>query len=148
MDHHIRKSSTKIQIDANVYVWSCVHDTTCRAYIYITYYTYIYSIQGNKFMKPIMPPTDREGNESRIVLYSVVLVQPTIRIEGERIFQDHWVHVTPVEIGNDQSAFGQIVASGRDRLADHVHDTSRGWNVLFERNFTIDSYTLGIMHTH
>ena len=77
-------------------------------------------------MKPIMPPTDREGNESRIVLYPVVLVQPTIWIEGERIFPDHWVHVTPVEFVNDQSAFGQIVASGRDRLADHVHDTSRG----------------------
>ena len=71
-------------------------------------------------------PTDREGNESRVVLYRVVLVQPTIRLEGERIFPDHWIHVTLVEVGKDQSTFGQIVTSERDRLADHVRQSDRG----------------------
>ena len=39
---------------------------------------------------------------------------------------DHWIHVTLVEVGKDHSAFGKIVASERDRLADLVRQSDGG----------------------
>ena len=49
--------------------------------------------------------TDTEGHESRVVLQLVVLVQPTIRVERERIFPDRRVHVTLVDVWKNHGAF-------------------------------------------
>ena len=43
--------------------------------------------------------TNREGHERRVLLQLVVLVQPTVRSEFERISPDRRVHVTLVEVG-------------------------------------------------
>ena len=66
--------------------------------------------------------TDAERHESsRDGLFQrVVLVQPTVRVEGERVCPAGRVHVRLIEVGNDQCVLGQMVAPQRHWLGGHV----------------------------
>ena len=82
-------------------------------------------LYGTSWWRSCRTLTDRERHECRVGLQHVVLVQPTVRVECDRILPYFGIHVTLIEIGTHHGVLWQIIASECDRFADDV--CNRTW---------------------